>query len=167
MVVIVEAMIELVTNFAPSSAASRWVSWRSCRWKQLSSTTIELSTIMPTPMMSPPRETTLKEKPIMFIRMRVVSTETGIELPTMREARQSRKKRKSTIMQRMTAPISVWMTVLIEARICSLESLMTDISTPMLLSLILFIVSMTARETSTVPALCRLVIEIMTVSWPL
>ena len=152
-VVSVDAATDEVTIRAPSMAASRKVKLRSRLWKQLSRTTIELSTIIPTPMTRPPNETILKENPKAFIRISVVNTETGIELPTIREAFQSPKKINSTIIQRMIAEISVLITLLTELRILSLVSLITDNSTPILRALICSIVLTTASVTSMVPAL--------------
>ena len=66
-------------------------------------TTIELSTIMPTPMTRPPSDRTLKEKPMKLMAIRVTSSEMGIDEPTIKEARQSPKKMKSTIIESRTA----------------------------------------------------------------
>lgn len=92
-VVRVEAVTALATIPAPSSAASLKVRCSSRFLKQLSSTTIALSTIMPTPMVSPPRESMLKVMPEKDMMIRVTSTEVGIEVPTISDALMSPRKR--------------------------------------------------------------------------
>ena len=54
--------------------------------KQLSSTTMELSTIMPTPSTRPLMVMIFREKPALVIRISDTSMEVGMELPTIREA---------------------------------------------------------------------------------
>ena len=54
--------------------------------KQLSSTTMELSTIMPTPSTRPLMVMIFREKPALVIRISDTSMEVGMELPTIRDA---------------------------------------------------------------------------------
>ena len=62
----------------------------------LSSTTIEPSTSMPIPSAMPAREMTFRVKPLKYIRAIVASTEIGMAAATIRVARMSRRKKKST-----------------------------------------------------------------------
>ena len=91
-------MTELLTKSAPSMAASAKL--RSSFWerKQLSSTTIELSTIMPIPTTSPPSDMMFMVIPVADMITSVAKTESGIEAATISAARQSPRKRKSTSM---------------------------------------------------------------------
>ena len=71
--------------------------------KQLSKTTMELSTIMPTPRTRALIVMTFKVKPTLVIRIMDTRMEVGIELPTIRDALISPKKSQMMIMEIITA----------------------------------------------------------------
>ena len=70
-----------------------------------SMTTIELSTSMPMPIARPDIEMTFIVTPEKYIRTSANRTETGIEMPTIRVGRRSRRNRKR-IKIASAAPIS-------------------------------------------------------------
>ena len=78
--------------------------------KQLSSTTMELSTIIPTPSTRLPRVITFREKPIRLIRIRADKIEMGMDVPTIRDALISPKNSRMITMEIITAMIMVWYT---------------------------------------------------------
>jgi hypothetical protein len=66
-----------------------------------SSTTIELSTSMPTASAMPPSDMMFNETPFVYISRNVPITETGIAIPTMVVARASRRNPNSTMIAMM------------------------------------------------------------------
>ncbi len=109
-VVRVEAETAPPTSLAPPSASAAAFSPRPSaaarsrrRW-MASSTTIELSTSMPTPSASPPSDITFRVTLREYIRMKVAMIEIGIDTPMIRVLRRSRRKTKSTRMA-STPPI--------------------------------------------------------------
>ncbi|MBK7703729.1 MAG: hypothetical protein IPI34_13020 [bacterium] len=97
-VVRVEATTAPLTSAAPRAAAAAGASPGSSsrlRW-MASSTTIELSTSMPTPSASPPSDITLSDTPRPYIRMKVATIEMGIATPMISVLRSSRRKTYST-----------------------------------------------------------------------
>ena len=115
----VDATMELATPWAPTSAASLKCSFLSFDRKQFSSTTLELSTIIPMAMTSAPRVMMFNEKPATAMTITVTSREMGMALPTIRLAFQSPKKMNSTIMDRITPMSSVLPTELADCKIMS------------------------------------------------
>ena len=88
-VVTVPPMMDSRTAFVPSKAAFL-ASTKPPPFvflKQLSSTTMELSTIIPTPSTRDVSEITFKENPISDMAIKVSMIEIGIEVPTITEAR--------------------------------------------------------------------------------
>jgi hypothetical protein len=71
----------------------------------LSSTTMELSSTMPTAKVTPASEMTLMERPIQFMPSAVPKTHTGMDTLMMAEAPAERRKKKSARMA-STAPMS-------------------------------------------------------------
>ena len=90
--------------------------------KQLSSTTMELSTIIPTPRTRPLMVITFKENPKRVMRIRVIRMEVGMELPTIREALKSPKNRNRTTIDKTIPRISVCPTDQMDSTILSLAS---------------------------------------------
>ena len=89
----VEAITAVPTSVAPARAASiSPMPWWRLRWIA-SSTTIELSTSMPTPSERPPSDMMLSETPELYIRKKVATTETGIEMPMIDVVFTLRRKR--------------------------------------------------------------------------
>ena len=111
-VVAVEPMIDWTTIPLPLTAASAYSRkpTSSVERKQLSRTTIELSTIIPTPRTRALRVIMFKEKPAAHMPTRAARIEIGMEVPTIREAFRSPKNRKMMTMDTMTAMIMVWNT---------------------------------------------------------
>ena len=103
MVVMVPATMDAVTSFVPSTAASNRVLSLALLRKQLSSTTMELSTIIPTPMTRLAIVMIFNENPAKRIIINAVSTETGMELATIREAFQSPKNRNRITIEMIIA----------------------------------------------------------------
>ena len=97
-VVAVEAITALVTSSAPLMTRSRKEVPSRFRvdLKQLSITTMELSTSIPMPITRPPRDIMLMVIPIKAMIIRAVSTERGMEMATMAEAFHSPKKSQRT-----------------------------------------------------------------------
>ena len=83
----------------------------SVKRKQLSRTTIELSTIIPTPRTRLDRVMTFNVKPMVFMRMRAAKIDTGMEVPTIRDALISPKNSQMMNIAIMTAMIMVWNTL--------------------------------------------------------
>ena len=91
------AMIAVPTSRAPSTEASSGVSLFSLRRRKMfSSTTMELSTIMPTPRARPPRVIRLSVKPPKKINANVVTIEIGIDTEMTRVLGMLRRKNSST-----------------------------------------------------------------------
>jgi len=96
-VVIVLAMIADPTSRAPSTAASSGASPFSLRRRKIfSSTTMELSTIMPTPRASPPRVIRLSVNPPKKINAKVATIEIGIDREITSVLRMLRRKNSKT-----------------------------------------------------------------------
>ena len=93
------------TSEVPSTAErnSEAPAWR--RRKIDSSTTMELSTSMPMPRVSPPSDMMLSEMSILYMAMNVAMTEIGIDVAMISVLRRSRRKNSSTMMA-STPPIS-------------------------------------------------------------
>ena len=121
-VVNVDAVMAVATSPLPSTAA-RFGSRPSSRWRKMfSSTTIELSTNMPTPSASPPKLTVLSVKPLKYISAKVAMTEIGIATPMISVEVRLRRKNSSTNTA-STAPASAALSTLrIDARMNSAES---------------------------------------------
>ena len=117
--VIVEATIEPATPLVPISAASRKPGFLSFARKQLSSTTLELSTIIPMAITSAPSVMIFSEKPATAMTITVTSREMGMALPTIRLAFPSPKKINSTSIDRITPMSSVLPTDFTARRIIS------------------------------------------------
>ena len=113
-VVAVPPMMDSRTAAVPSIAAFL-VSTKppplSVKRKQLSRTTIELSTIIPTPRTRLDRVMTFNVKPMVFMRMRAAKIDTGMEVPTIRDALISPKNSQMMSIATMTAMIMVWNTL--------------------------------------------------------
>ena len=82
-VVRVEAKTAPPTSETPRMVAALRSSPSSWQRKMLSSTTIELSTSMPIPSASPPREMMLSETSLKYMGANVATTETGIVMLIM------------------------------------------------------------------------------------
>ncbi|KAF5033961.1 hypothetical protein DSECCO2_601170 [anaerobic digester metagenome] len=102
MVVAVEAMTEPVTRLAPAATLSLKLRSSVRARKQLSITTIELSTIIPMPTTRPPNDIMLMVMSKADIMTSAAMTEIGIDRPTMSEARHSPKKKNSTTTETMS-----------------------------------------------------------------
>ena len=87
--------------------------------KEASSTTMELSTIIPTPSTSADKVSIFILYPWEYINTTAPSIAIGIEDPTIREAFQSPKKKKMMAMEITTAIIIVWKTLEREERMLS------------------------------------------------
>ena len=129
-VVRVDPRTDMATSPEPSRAAFAYStkpfsSILSIARKQLSRTTIELSTIMPTPRTRALIVMTFKENPTRVIRIRDTRMEVGIELPTIRDALKSPKNRKMMIMEITTAITMVSATSFKESWMESASSLAT------------------------------------------
>jgi len=135
--------------------------------KQLSRTTIELSTIIPTPSVSALMVMVFKVKPIKLIKISADKMEIGMEVPTIRDAFKSPKNSQIMIMEIMIARTSVWATSFKELIILSASSRTVMIckfsSAPSRFAIVFF----TALETETAVSLCCFVMERDTVSFPL
>ena len=96
-VVMVLATIAPATSPVPRTAASSGASPSSVRRrKTFSSTTTELSTIIPTPRASPPSVIRLRVSPCWYISAKVATTETGMAAVITRVLRRLRRKSSST-----------------------------------------------------------------------
>ena len=90
-VVSVEPTTDMTTILVPERAAFAYskipfCSMESSARKQLSRTTMELSTIMPTPRTRPLVVIVFKEKPHAVIKIRDIKIDVGMELPTINDA---------------------------------------------------------------------------------
>ena len=99
--------MEPTTPRAPCSDASWKSGIRSLERKQLSKTTMELSTIMPIAITRAPNVIIFRENPATAMTIIVTRSEIGMELPTIKLAFQSPKKRNRIIMERITPIKSV------------------------------------------------------------
>ena len=106
-VVRVPARMDMSMVAVPVAAASRKSSPSSLQRMQLSSTTMELSTIMPMAMMRAEPVIRSMLKPAKFSRITASRMDRGMLMPTIRLARRSPKKTNSTIMVRMTPVMRV------------------------------------------------------------
>ena len=114
--------MELITILVASYAASIKLMPSSRFRKHISITTIELSTIIPIPITRAPIVIIFRENPMKFIKMKVTSRDTGIELPTIILPLKSPKKRNSTSMVITIPSTSVSAMVFRELLIVSLLS---------------------------------------------
>ena len=135
--------------------------------KQLSRTTIELSTIMPTPRTRLPSVITFSEKPMTFIITSAARMEIGIDVPTIMDALKSPKNRKIMTMETITAAIMVCSTLSRELLIISLLSSTTMISKLRFSARSRETVLLTALETSPAELFCCFFTPSTTVSAPL
>ena len=90
-VVMVDPIMEFPTIDVPSRAALLYPriplsSPSAVALKQLSSTTMELSTIIPTPRTRALIVMTFREKPAAVIAINAIRIDVGMELPTIRDA---------------------------------------------------------------------------------
>ena len=125
---------------------------------------MELSTIMPTPRVRALMVMTFNVKPMRFIRISAASMDTGIELPTIRDAFMSPKNSHMTAMDITTARIRVSAT---DSRDSIMESAESLTVTMFRLPFSMVRVSMTFLTSSDRPtdvALCCFVMETETVS---
>ena len=118
-VVSVDAVMAVETSRLPTVAASRLL-LPSSRWRYtFSSTTIALSTSMPTPSAKPPNEIVFSVNPLKNISANVEITEIGIAIAMISVLEKLRKKNSST----STASTAPWTiahcTFSIEARMKS------------------------------------------------
>ena len=128
-VVSVEPMTDWYTTPVPLSAAfeNSLKPVSSVALKQLSSTTVELSTIIPTPNTRALRVMTFRLKPMSCMSIREARIDTGMELPTISEAFRSPKNSHMMTMEMITAIIMVSITELREDMMESLSSFTTVI----------------------------------------
>ncbi len=135
--------------------------------KQLSSTTMELSTIIPTPRTRLLRVITFRENPRALMEIRAARMEMGMEVPTIREAFRSPKNRKMITMDTRMAMTMVCITEFREDLIMSLLSLTTTISRLGSAASRRFMVLVTSLDTSTSVLLCCFLMPTAIVSLPL
>ena len=135
--------------------------------KQLSRTTIELSTIMPTPRVSALSVITFMVSPMAFMTIRDTRMETGMELPTIRDARISPKKSQMMIMEMTTA------ITMVSATDSREETILSALSSTMVIfrsgssCIRVSITSFTESDRDTAEELCCLEIPREMVSFPL
>ena len=169
--VAVPPRIEAIMILVPSKAASRKdvavFPIFSFALKQLSSTLIELSTIIPTPRTRLPRVITFREKPMALIRINAARMEIGMDVPTIRDALMSPKNSHRMIMEMITAITMVSITLFKEALILSLLSSTTTMSRFGLLRSRRSMVLFTAFDTSPAEDSCCFLIASVMVSLPL
>ena len=171
-VVTVEPTMDMTTMLVPARAAlakprAPLSFSASVARKQLSSTTMELSTIMPTPSTRPLMVITFRENPQAVITIRDTRIEVGIELPTIIDALKSPKNTKMMIMEMTTASTMVTATSCREVRIESASS--RAISTVRFSSSASSssMTSWTSEDSSMAVLLCCLVMEMEIRSSPL
>lgn len=134
--------------------------------KQLSSTTIELSTIIPTPRVRALMVITLSENPIRSISINAARIDTGMELPTIREALISPKKSHMIIIEITTAMIKVSTTDIRDSIMESDESSTRMIFKSGSSAIRRLMVFFTWFDSSIAVALCCLLMETEIVSFP-
>ena len=115
MVVSVEAMTARPTSEAPSLDASTADRPASRRLKMASSTTMALSTSMPTPRARPPSDMMFSDVPVWYIMKNVATTEMGMEAPMIMVLRRSLRKNSSTRMAKKPPMPALFSTSLMEA----------------------------------------------------
>ena len=130
-VVAVPPIIEASTRLLPSRAALAYPKIPLSRFdsvarKQLSRTTIELSTIIPTPRTRALMVMTFSENPAAVMAIRDSRIDVGIELPTIKEAFKSPKNRKIIIIEIITDSTMVSATSFSESIIVSAVSFTTS-----------------------------------------
>ena len=164
--VIIEPVIEFITIPVPSTAASKkFLSLFDL--KQLSSTTMDASTIIPIPSTNEPMDIRFSEKPAARISVRATITDIGIELPTISEALISPKNINKTIIESITAIISVLNTSLIDSLIYFELSNIVVMVKSLLFAFSSSITLLTCFDTSTEVDDCCFVIANETTSSPL
>ena len=94
-----------------------------------SSTTIPLSTNIPTPSARPPKETVLSVKPLKYISANVEITEIGMAKPMMNMPEKLRRKKSRTKTAKPAPMRAASLTLLIEARMKFAESQVLSIRT--------------------------------------
>ena len=122
---------------------------------------------MPTPRVRALKVMTFKVSPIRFIRIRADRIDTGMELPTIREAFRSPKNSQIITME---MPIAMTMVSATEDRDSMMESAPSSVITISRFSsaaVRLAMVSFTDSDKSTVDELCCLVMDREMVSSPL
>ena len=164
--------MEATTMLVPSRAAFAYPSaplscCLSMALKQLSSTTMELSTIMPTPRTRPLMVMMFSVNPARVITIRDIRMEVGIELPTIRDALKSPKNRKMMIMEITTAITMVSATSFKESWMESASSLATVMVRSSSSFCRLLMTFCTCLDRSMAVLLCCLVREMEMVSSPL
>ena len=132
--------------------------------KQLSSTTVELSTIIPTPSTRALRVITLRLKPMSCISMRDDRMDTGMELPTIIDAFRSPKNSQMMTMEMIMASTIVSITELRDDMMESLSSSTMVICRLGSLAVSSFTTRFTSFETFRVAASCCLLTVRATIS---
>ena len=171
-VVSVPPTMDMTTMLVPSSAAfaysiNPFSLYSSVALKQLSSTTMELSTIMPTPRTRALIVMIFKENPALVSAIKASRMEVGMELPTISDAFQSPKNRKMIAMEMMTASTMVSATSERESTMESAVSLAMVISRSGSSISSASMASFTASDTSMAELSCCFVMEMEMVSCPL
>ena len=163
----VDATILIMTVPAPLTAASgKSRPWSVAR-KQLSMTTMELSTIIPIAITRAPMVIIFRSNPRRYMITSVAKTERGMELPTIRDARRSPKKISRTSMAKTTPRASVSPTDFRALVISLPESYIMSKVTPASCFSILSRALRTLDATLTVDALWTLYTRMVTFSAPL
>ncbi len=170
-VVTVDAATEALTRFVPSSASFIYSTSPPARSavvrKQLSRTTMELSTIIPTPSVRALKVMMFIVIPMAFMAIRDTRIDTGIELPTISEARSSPKNSQMMIME-----ITMAMTM-VSATDSREETILSALSSTIVMvrsgssRISVSMTSFTESDRDTADALCCLEIPRETVSLPL
>ena len=114
--VCIDSMAAVCLVFKPT------VLYLSMALKQASSTTMELSTIIPTPRTRADIVTILREYPIAHMATSAVRMDRGMEVPTIREAFRSPKNKMIMIMEMITAATMVSKTEVRELLMLSASS---------------------------------------------
>ena len=168
-VVIVPPMIDSRTIPLPSKAALEYSRKPTpfVERKQLSNTTMELSTIIPTPSTRELKVITFRENPAALMATSAVRMEIGMEVPTIREAFRSPKNNQIMIMETATAITMVFITELKDDLIISLLSSTTTISRFSSLAIRRSTTLRTALDASTSLLLCCFLMATEIVSRPL
>ena len=116
-VVKVEAVMAEATFLVPQMTASFGSSIWALKRLIFSSTTIELSTSIPTPKANPPRDIRLKETPVKYIKTSVIIKLIGIERATIvvgpKDCKNIRITNAAKIPPLTTAPMTLSMEDLI------------------------------------------------------
>ena len=169
-VVAVPPRTEAPTTLVPSSASpmnsTRPARFPAVALKQLSNTTMELSTIIPTPSVRALMVMILSENPIRFMSMKAARMEIGMELPTMRDALMSPKNSHMITMEITIAIISVSTTDISDSIIESEESFTIMMFRSGSSAVRRLTVFFTWPDSSMAVALCCLLMETEIVSFP-